>query len=312
MTSTTYNIACIGECMVEIALLRDQASTAKVGFGGDTLNTAIYLARLAENSDIRAHYVTLLGDDPFSHQMRNAWSSEGVGCDLVEHLPGREAGLYSISVDAHGERSFNYWRSHAPVREIFEGEAGLKRLDELRQMEAIFFSGITLAILFEESCDRLLDLCAEMKRAGKTVIFDSNYRPRLWQGRDPSSPYEKAFQASTLILPSYEDLSDVFGSTEPASKERLEKYELPEIVLKNGGNSVDLFQVGQWQNIELNQIELPIDTTAAGDSFNAGYIHARLTGAPVLEAIHQAHKLACRVINFPGAIIPKSEMPIKE
>ena len=45
------------------------------GYGGDTLNTAVYLARLGAEVD----YVTALGDDPLSDEMLAGWAAEGVG-----------------------------------------------------------------------------------------------------------------------------------------------------------------------------------------------------------------------------------------
>ncbi|MGR6743516.1 PfkB family carbohydrate kinase, partial [Aeromonas veronii] len=49
------------------------------GFGGDTLNTAVYLARL----DVKVDYFTALGDDALSDEMLVAWTAEGVGTRRV-------------------------------------------------------------------------------------------------------------------------------------------------------------------------------------------------------------------------------------
>ena len=43
---TRPKIACIGECMIELNQIDLDTGTARIGFAGDTLNTAIYLARL--------------------------------------------------------------------------------------------------------------------------------------------------------------------------------------------------------------------------------------------------------------------------
>ena len=50
-------VACIGECMIE--LKQADGGLFSRGYGGDTLNTAVYLARLGVGVD----YITALGDD---------------------------------------------------------------------------------------------------------------------------------------------------------------------------------------------------------------------------------------------------------
>ncbi len=53
----------------------------------------------------------------------------------------------------------------------------------------------------------------------------------------------------------------------------------------------------------------PVDTTAAGDSFAAGYLAARLRGEAPAAAARAGHRLAAVVITHPGAIIPREAMP---
>jgi 2-dehydro-3-deoxygluconokinase len=84
-------------------------------YGGDTLNTAIYLARLGASVD----YVTALGDDVWSDEMLSGRRAEDVGTDLVVRLAGRVPGLYIIRTDENGERRFYYWRDSALARQLF-------------------------------------------------------------------------------------------------------------------------------------------------------------------------------------------------
>ncbi|WP_335342263.1 sugar kinase [Sedimenticola hydrogenitrophicus] len=307
--SQAMNIACIGECMIEVAGTLAQGDQARLGFGGDTLNTAIYMARLLGDHKGSVEYVTLLGDDPYSDSMLEAWEMEGLGCRLVERCAGREAGLYTIHVDKKGERSFRYWRQFAPVRELFEGEAGNRRLDHLARFDAIFFSGITLAVLFEESRNRLLDLAQQMKSSGRMVVFDTNYREQLWAGSDARRVNLQALKAATIALPSSEDLAGIFGHQRQGWASFLENCAIPEIVLKHGGEPIDLLYEGAWHSVILEKISRMVDTTAAGDSFNAGYLTARIRGQTPKAAILQGHELARVVIGHPGAIIPRSAMP---
>ena len=92
-------VASIGECMIELSPAA--GGLLSRSYGGDTLNTAVYLARLG----VAVDYVTALGDDPWSDEMLGAWQAEGVGTDLVVRVPGRLPGLYLISTDDDGQRA---------------------------------------------------------------------------------------------------------------------------------------------------------------------------------------------------------------
>jgi 2-dehydro-3-deoxygluconokinase len=127
-------------------------------FGGDTLNTAVYLARSLGEVPAEVHYVTALGDDPFSAEMLAAWQREGVRTDLVFSLPGKLPGLYIIRTDAGGERTFHYWRSAAAARELLRPEQAENLADGLNGFDLVYLSGITLGILDAASRARLFTL----------------------------------------------------------------------------------------------------------------------------------------------------------
>src|SRR3954452_13452397 len=84
---------CVGECMVELRAIDD--STMRVGHAGDTYNTAVYLRRTAAalGVEINVGYLTGLGTDEFSTEMRQAWKREGVEDRSIE-IDGSLPGLY--------------------------------------------------------------------------------------------------------------------------------------------------------------------------------------------------------------------------
>jgi 2-dehydro-3-deoxygluconokinase len=51
-----------------------------------------------------------------------------------------------------------------------------------------------------------------------------------------------------------------------------------------------------------------VDSTAAGDSFNAGFLAGYIAGASVGERLIQAHDLAAQVVQHRGAILPDTEL----
>ncbi|HEX5796408.1 MAG TPA: PfkB family carbohydrate kinase, partial [Geminicoccaceae bacterium] len=169
-----FRVASAGECMVE---LRHRSPVElELAYGGDTLNFAVYLARLTRDRGGRVDYVTALGDDAYSNGMLAMWQAEGVGTELVARLPGRLPGLYTIRVDERGERSFTYWRSNSAARDMLkDGRAGRLR-KALTDYDLLYLSGITLSILDPSQRQALMAIADTVRAAGGRVAFDSNYR----------------------------------------------------------------------------------------------------------------------------------------
>ncbi|MCL4163341.1 UNVERIFIED_CONTAM: hypothetical protein GTU68_051554, partial [Idotea baltica] len=182
---------------------------AALSYGGDTLNTSVYLAR----QGIKVDYVTALGDDAMSAWMIDQWKAEHVGCHLVQRHPGSVPGLYLIEVDEHGERSFLYWRKDSPATKLFDEEGSSEHLFSLlSSFGYIYFSGITLALYNVEALSRFLIFLERYRKAGGKVLFDGNYRPKLWESRSYAAEvYEKVYRLTDIALPTIEDEQMVFG-----------------------------------------------------------------------------------------------------
>lgn len=302
---TGLRIACIGECMIELNRLDLDAGSAGIGFAGDTLNTAVYLARLG--CDVA--YVTNLGLDRFSDRMEQRWRGEGIGCALVGRHPDRLPGLYAIEVDAAGERSFRYWREASAARTLFSGIGAA--LADLAQFDVIYLSGITLAILPAEIRGALIATAAGLKAAGKMVVFDTNHRPRLWPNEAAArDSFAAMWAATSLALPSFDDEARLYPGLSPQQViARIAALGPAEVVLKNGARGPLIAVNGAVDQTDLPEVARVVDTSGAGDSFNAGYLAARLRGDAPLAAAAAGHRLASVVIGHHGAVIPRTAMP---
>ncbi|WP_313684724.1 sugar kinase [Pantoea sp.] len=308
---TQKKIAIIGECMIELS---EKGENIKRGFGGDTLNTAVYLARQSASEQLRVDYVTALGTDSFSDQMIAAWQQEQVQTDLIQRLDNKMPGLYFIETDEHGERTFWYWRSDAAARYWLDSPQSDAICQQLAHYDYLYLSGISLAILPAASREKLMALLSACRRNGGKVIFDNNYRPRLWADKaSAQQAYAAMLQNTDIAFLTLDDEHLLWGE-QPLETviARTRAAGVAEIVIKRGAESC-LVAVGDAPLVDVPAIKLAkekvIDTTAAGDSFSAGYLALRLQGADPDAAAARGHLTASTVIQHRGAIIPLSAMP---
>jgi 2-dehydro-3-deoxygluconokinase len=302
---TAQRIVALGECMVELS---DRPEGCRLGFGGDTLNTALYLARLGMAVD----YVTVLGDDPYSDGMIEAWRAEGIGIGFVRRVAGRLPGLYAIRTDVGGERRFYYWRERSPARELLMDAHAETVAEALAHAHLVYLSGITVSILDEAQRHKLLGLLAGVRGRGARLAFDPNYRPAGWpDAASARAWFDEFYRLSTHALPSIEDERSLRpGLVLEELAPRLHSLGVAEVVVKEGANGCWIETGEGLRHVPVTGGSTCIDTTAAGDSFNAGYLAARFSGLSPEAAARSAHRLAGAVVAHPGAIIPLEAMPV--
>jgi len=301
-------IVCAGEAMIELAINRADPTRATIGTAGDTLNTAIYLKRALDEAHVEADvaYATCVGTDAFSDRLLALLDKEGIDTSLVGRLPDRLPGLYAISTDERGERSFSYWRENSAARRLFASDTR-PALAELASADVLYLSAITLAILPEAVRDRLFDWIADWRRPpGHRFAFDSNYRPRLWPSREAAVQATRtAWQLCDIALPSLDDEQALFGDADEAAvMRRLRTDGVGAGALKRGEAGPRCFQ-GSEAGQAFAAAERVVDSTAAGDSFNGAYLAALVAGEATGAALQAGHRCAARVVGHAGAIVPR-------
>jgi 2-dehydro-3-deoxygluconokinase len=288
--------------MIELTQGTDNQLTR--GFGGDTLNTAVYLARLGMNVD----YVTALGDDPFSDEMIAAWQAEGIGTGRVLRIAGKMPGLYAIRTNTAGERSFYYWRDSSAARGLLDQPETDALLHKLATYNLIYLSGITLSLYSEDGRMRLVAALAKARENGSRVAFDTNFRARGWPVLDAARrAYESMLDISDVVLASTEDLLPLYG--ELAYSGLMDRLTASEVILKLPEPACVVRSGGVDRVVAAGPVGTVVDTTAAGDSFSAAYLAARSKGSNPVQAAEIGHRLAGVVVGHRGAIIPRTEMP---
>lgn len=268
-----------------------------MAYGGDTLNTAIHLARAGHD----AAYLTALGSDPLSADLEARWAGDGLDTSLVMRHPTRSTGLYAINTDAYGERSFSYWRDASAARAMFELDAVDAAMSKAEWADLLVFSLISLAILPPSGRKQLLDFASLVRANGGKVAFDGNYRSRLWVSDvEARQARDAAIAVADIGLPTLEDETVLSGETDANSVARhWASLGCTETIVKLGSDGCCL---PNGTVLPPPEILTPIDTSGAGDAFNGGYLAARMNGASVQEAARAGHDLAGWCVMRSGAI----------
>jgi 2-dehydro-3-deoxygluconokinase len=287
-----------GEAMIELSGV--EGDRCRLGIAGDTFNTAVYLAR----AGIKTAYMTAIGDEAFSRRIEDAFLREEISSELIARVAGGTPGLYAVEVDQHGERSFTYWRGQAAVRQFFNAPEADQMFRAAERTPLLYLSGISLSLFNAEERQRIGALAEAIRGNGGAVAFDTNFRPRGWASRDEARGAIEAFACHvTIALPTFEDDAALFGDRDPTeTAERWRRYGSEEVVVKAGPEGA--YMLGEGWRVPPLRLE-PLDTTGAGDSFNGGYLAARLQGHPPAESVAAGHALAGQVLMTPGAILPR-------
>lgn len=300
MTTQKKTLLTLGECMVELAPQEDGAF--RMGFAGDTFNTAWY-ARQHLGTDWNVAFGTCVGQDPLSDQMVAFLQGEGIDISFIHRVSDRTLGLYMIQLDK-GERSFSYWRGQSAARTLADDPAWLA--DTLSQAETVLLSGITVAILSPEARARLNAALQVARANGTLVVFDTNLRQRLWSsGDEMCSSVMDCAKVSDVVMPSFDEETAAFGDARPEdTAARYGAAGANLVVVKNGIAPLTVWSKGEgFQYFTPTPAPKVVDTTAAGDSFNAGFLAAWLQGGSLAEAAQAGMALSARVVQGKGALV---------
>jgi 2-dehydro-3-deoxygluconokinase len=307
MTEQNPRVVCIGE--VQLELTRGADGTFAPACAGDGFNTAIYLAR----AGLDVGFATAVGDDPYSDSIMALASAEGLAGNLILRVPGRLPALCIIERGRSGERVSRVWADSAPARELFELPDWMRIAESLVSARLIYFSGITLSLYSNNGLGRLFAALEVARQRGAKVAFDGNFRPSGWKGNlaRTRTVFMEALKRVDIALPTFDDEAVLWGDPSPESTvARLQAFGVGEIVVKNGPSSALVAAPGALQFVPVPEILAPVDPTAAGDGFNAGYLAARLSGSEPDQAASAAHRLAADVLRHPGALLPRSAAAI--
>jgi 2-dehydro-3-deoxygluconokinase len=291
-----------GECMLE--LVNKDPDTIRKSFAGDLYNSSVYLKRAFPKQEVQ--FMSCIGQDSLSEQLLERLASESVETACLASIDSHHLGAYMVVTDDEGERSFIYWRSDSAAKRMVTALNQTQK-DKLKQARLFFFSGITIAILLKEEREAFWLLLEELKAAGVSIAFDPNYRPQLWENATiAKANTEKAFEIADWLLPGVDDFDKLYGmkNVEECIQFCMQ-FNPSELVMKQGEQTVHVVTEAGRESIPVVANNNVVDTTSAGDAFNGVYLGARASGLDIRSSALAASSAASKVIETPGAIMPK-------
>lgn len=268
----------------------DVLGTVDVMPGGAAANVAVWARRLG--ADVRL--VGKIGDDTLGMLMRTHLQAEGVARDVITVAGGLSTRV-GILVSADGEHSFVI--DHTKVLRFEEGDAPPSLLDGT---DALFFNGYD--IFLARSTTFLSALLAEARRRRIPAVFDPSSFA-LIEAFGPGKLLAEVGPVEVLIANDAEAASLREGRPFTA----LEAHAKLVVVKQGSGGASAYAGLAAW-HAPANPVNV-IDTTGAGDAFDAAFMAEWLASRDVEAALRAGNRLGAHVAGHLGAQPPAPADP---
>jgi len=300
--TSTRRIAALGEPLLELQPADDGG--VRMAFGGDVANSMICLARILGRGVQRISLVTALGDSSYSAWLRQCLTREGIR--VIEPSIGGEPGIYGLPLDHVGRPGFSYWRAQSAAHAFLQS-ADLRLLDDLLgDTQLLLVTGITLALCASASFEHLCRW-VEGHRDGCRVVFDCNFRKRLWDSEAVARERIGTFERlAAVIATGAEDEKTLWGAEDLGQiVERVRR--LPaEYLIRGGAEGCWVGSGPDFQHVPTVPVKIIGDTAGAGDAHLASYMAARVSGCNRADAAAYANQAAAVIVSQRGSV-PKAD-----
>lgn len=264
--------------------------TRKVG--GAELNFAIGCARLGLNSK----WVSRLGGDEFGRVIYNFARGEGIDVSEVKLVEGYPTSLNFKEIREDGSGKTFYYRYQSPILTMEPNDITEQMLDGI---DLVHLTGVFLAI-DPKNLDITKKVLTLAKQNNIPVSFDPNIRLKLWTIEEATAAYMDIFPYVDILLTGLDEIEMIIGtSTDQALVECAKRFEISQLVIKDGGNGARVYTNNNWYIEEAFKVN-PIDTVGAGDGFDAGYIYSYLHAYEPNERLKFANGVGALVTTVSG------------
>ena len=293
-----FDLACLGEPMLELNLRPGQIGEGRFyleAHGGDASNVAIAAAR----QGACVAMFTRVGDDPAGRSFVDLWTAEGVATPAPVIDPDNPTGVYFVSHDAAGH-TFSYLRrGSAASRYQLDRAARIA----LAGCATVFASGISLGIS-DTAADTVFEAMSLARGGGRSVAFDTNYRPKLWPKHRAAGLIREAIRQSDVVFPGLEDATLLFGLSQPDAVADLCLSLGPSTVVVKMGGAGALLATREHRLRIAPFPCVPVDATGAGDTFCGSYLARRALGDTDQRSARYASCAAALATTGYGAVPP--------
>jgi sugar/nucleoside kinase (ribokinase family) len=261
----------------------DRSASVRIGLGGAAANTAAWLAHTGAAPVL----VGRVGDDPAGRQVRAELTDAGVRCALAID-PDAHTCCVVVLVDERGQRSM------LPDR----GASARLRPDDLApellaQARHLHLSGYVL--LDERSAATGIAMLRAAQAAGLSTSVDPQSAALLTD----RAAFTDAVRGVDLLLPNTAELAALTGSTDPASARSL-LGTVGAVAVTSGDTGADWLDGTGHHTVAAIPANC-VDSTGAGDAFDAALLAAWLTGADPVDALRAGVAAGARVVGRLGA-----------
>ena len=291
-------ICAIGECMMELSNAKNAFYSQSIS--GDTLNFSSYL----DKNIFDTSYFTAVGKSEISKRVIRFLQKQKIKTNLVSQISSHEIGLYLIENSKVGEKIFYYWRDNSAAKFFFNNQNIKKYQNQLKKFQYVYFSGITLSLFDNNNFHKFLSLIEFLKRKQIKIIFDFNIRIKRWSKKKLFSYFSKALPFVDILFASGEDLNFLKGSASLKTFISLiQKYNIKHGIYRNNARFNYSFYKDEKYFIKNKFKNKVIDTSGAGDGYNATYISNFIKYNNPQKALHAASEVGAKIIMKKGAIV---------
>lgn len=267
------DIAVIGECLIELSANGSLADTSTLNkfFGGDTVTTAVAIARLGGN----VTYLTKVGNDGFSEFILSSLQKENIDTSLIT-TNNEQNGMYIVSHTLQNKEVLYYKRKTAATKLSIDDIN-----DEIiKKLKMIYCTGVVQS-LSASSRELVKESFRLAKENDVMTAYDPNYTSCFMDSSDTKEYFEEIIDYTDIIFLSLKN--DAVRLYEVESIDKVMNYfwerGVKIVVVKS---HIDKgYYTGYNGDISFTEFyntQKAIDTTASGDVFNGGFLYALNNG----------------------------------
>jgi sugar/nucleoside kinase (ribokinase family) len=280
LSSRDFDLVVIGDCNPDVLVLGPDVTPVfgqaeklvermSLEIGGSASITAVAAARLG----LRVALVAAVGRDAAGTFMLDALAREGVDVSAVAIRDGLATGM-TVALSRGADRAILTALGAMDSLTAADIPAGL--LGRCRHVHVSSYF-----LLAESLGPGLADMFAHARAAGAATSLDTNWDPaQRWRDERLSA----AIAQADLLLPNEAEALALSGTSSVSSAALALTASGPRVAVKLGARGTLVAAC----SAELHQVSLPpvtpVDTTGAGDCFNAGLIAGLLHGLPLPRA----------------------------